>query len=139
MGDDTKSKGRKPAQESQRIALSTPWGGPQQLLSRGSRCEFESPSDSNEFIRERTRLHETYVREEAKSRRVGLVLAFLGIVAAAAIVQFAPAGREKLSYWIGAALIIFAAGSCGFGRVWGKASRISFGADQDRGTQESRD
>ncbi len=30
------------------------------------------------------------------------------------------------------ALVIFAAGSCGFGRIWGKASKFSFGADQDQ-------
>ena len=82
-------------------------------------------------MKERTRLHEIYIREESRNKRIGLVLAFLLILFASLIVLFAPAGRETISYWIGAALIIFAAGTAGFGRVWGKAASISFGADQD--------
>jgi hypothetical protein len=38
-------------------------------------------------------------------------------------------GRETLSYWIGATLVIFAAGAVGYKRVWGKTKDVSMGAD----------
>jgi uncharacterized membrane protein YedE/YeeE len=83
----------------------------------------------NRSIGERTRLHETYIRQQALNRRIGLVLAFALILAAAAVVMFASPGRETLSYWIGAALVIFAAGAVGFGQVRVKAPGISLDAD----------
>lgn len=129
------SNDRKPdvdATNELRISLSPPWGTIPQALGRATRCELDGDAQADLFIRERTRLHETYLHEEARSRRFGLLLAFMLIVIAATFIQFAPVGREKLSYWIGGALLIFAAGASGFGRVWGRASDISFGADQDR-------
>ena len=116
-----------------RVSLSTPWGGSQTTFGINNTCEYDANGAANEFVRERTRLHELYLREEAKSKRLGLILGFLLVAIAGTCVQFAPAGREVLSYWIGGALVIFAAGSCGFGRVWGKVSRISFGADRGDG------
>ena len=77
-------------------------------------------------------MHETYIREQALNKRIGLFLAFFLILGAALIVLFAPEGREVISYWIGMALLVFAAGAVGFGRVWGKVANISFGADQDK-------
>jgi O-antigen/teichoic acid export membrane protein len=90
-----------------------------------------SAESAEEFIRERTRLHELYIREQERTKRIGLVLAAVLILAASALVLFAPTGRETLSYWIGAALVIFAAGAMGYKRVWGKSKNITFGADQD--------
>jgi len=137
MSDDMKSKKRL-VRGPYRVSLSAPWG-PQQTINRTSRCDFDATTEVDEFIRERTRLHEIYLREAAKTKRLGLLLGFLLIVIAAVIIQFAPAGRERLSYWIGGALVIFAAGSCGFGRVWGRASAISFGAGQDRRSVDSHE
>lgn len=140
MSEDLKSNQRRGG-EPQRVSLSTPWG-PRQSISRSYRCDLKTDADIDEikeFIGQRTRLHEAYIREEAKSRRLGLVLAFLLILAAALVVQFAPVGRENLSYWIGAALVIFAAGSCGFGRIWGKALGISFGADRGQHALDRKD
>ena len=113
------------------IDLSAPWGMPQgaRNVAIGGRGDTDF---GNNFVKERTRLHEIYIREEARTKRIGLILAFLLILAAASIMLFAPAGREFLSYWIGSALIIFAAGAVGFSRVWGRAAKISFGADQDK-------
>ncbi|WP_036305042.1 hypothetical protein [Methylobacter tundripaludum] len=138
--DDKKRPNR--TENGSKISLSTPWGGTQSsernARTRGKRnvlytpiSEESSPDIHNNFVKERTRLHEIYIREESRNKRIGLVLAFLLILFASLIVLFAPAGRETISYWIGAALIIFAAGTAGFGRVWGKAASISFGADQD--------
>lgn len=112
------------------IRLSTPWGGEQNI---GGYIYNESTAHlHNNFVKERTRLHEVYILEQAKNKRIGLILAFLLILLAALLMLFAPEGKETLSYWIGAALVIFSAGVLGFGRVWGKAANISFGADQDR-------
>ena len=84
------------------------------------------------FLQERTRLHETYIKEQERTKRIGMIAAMILILGAAALILFAPAGRETLSYWIGAALVIFAAGAMGYPRVWGKSKNISFGADQDQ-------
>ncbi|MCI5194383.1 MAG: hypothetical protein D3915_14860 [Candidatus Electrothrix sp. AU1_5] len=113
------------------IRLSAPWGGDQNIAFGCIRQESTSDFHNN-FVKERTRVHEIYILEQAKNKRIGLVLAFLLILLAALLILFAPEGRETLSYWIGAALVIFSAGALGFGRVWGKAANISFGADQDR-------
>ena len=123
---------RRPSDNGSSIKLSAPWGGSQNISNIAWIPEESSPDIHNNFVKERTRLHEIYIREQARNKRVGLILAFLLILSASAIVLFAPTGRETLSYWIGAALIIFAAGTAGFGRVWGKAANISFGADQDQ-------
>jgi hypothetical protein len=135
--DDKKKPNR--IENGSKISLSTPWGGHQSSGRNAIRKNVlykpiseESSSDiDNNFVKERTRLHEIYIREESRNKRIGLVLAFLLILFASLIVLFAPVGRETISYWIGAALIIFAAGTVGFGRVWGKAASISFGADHD--------
>jgi hypothetical protein len=117
-----------------RIELSVPWGEmkPNFFGRPFNLSEESSPEIYKFFIKERTRLHEIYIREESKNKRVGLTLSFLLILLASLLLIFAPEGRETLSYWIGTALIIFSAGTMGFGRVWGKAANISFGADQDK-------
>lgn len=125
-GKSTQSKsGEKVPTDKSRIELSVPWGGPLQVGPSGDGSE-------DLFIKERTRLHEYYIRQESINKRIGLILAFLLILAAVLVVLFAPEGRETMSYWVGAALIVFAAGAVGFGRVWAKASQISFGADGDK-------
>lgn len=108
-----------------RQKMSAPW-------SDAAYCS--APTNVEEFVAERSRVHETYIVEQAKSRRFGLLLAFLLILAAAAAVMFAPEGRQSLSYWIGAALLVFAAGASGFGRVWGKTATFEFSVD--RGVQK---
>ncbi len=118
---------RKASRRSAELKLSCPWGLHQTQEARNMDKAFYS-----NFISERTRVHETYIREQARNKRIGLILSFLLIIAASTIILFAPKGRETLSYWIGAALVIFAAGSVGFSRVLGKAANVSFGADQDK-------
>lgn len=118
--------------ESNQVRLSVPWGGHQGYRNVMSNIAgLPSAESAEEFIRERTRLHELYIREQERTKRIGLVLAAVLILAASALVLFAPTGRETLSYWIGAALVIFAAGAMGYKRVWGKSKNITFGADQD--------
>lgn len=112
------------------VDLSAPWGAPQSIYS--GTCSQDGSLDNADFVRERSRVHEVFIREQAKNKRIGLFLSFALIILAALVVVFAPEGRQTLSYWVGAALLVFAAGACGFGRIWGKTRNISFGADQDR-------
>jgi hypothetical protein len=121
------------------IDMIAPWAEsgapPQQFYQPGQGGDFSGeggPEAMAIFVKERSRVHEVFIREQAKNKRIGLILAFVLIILASLLVLFAPDGRQTLSYWIGGALIIFAAGASGFGRVWGKAYNFSFGADRDR-------
>src|SRR5215470_16875796 len=131
------------------ISLSTPWDDTTNIAtvksprSRRRDCNLLTERPRNDgggmssdtaqiFLLERTRLHETYIKEQERTKRIGIILSAVLIFGAAALILFAPAGRETLSYWIGAALVIFAAGTLGYQRVWGKTKNISFGADQDQ-------
>lgn len=109
------------------VTLSPPWGREQSI----SLSEHASTISVGSFVEERSRVHAIYIREHAKNKRIGLILSAALILLAALIVTFAPEGRQTMSYWIGAALLVFAAGASGFGRIWGKTKNISFGADQD--------
>ena len=122
-----------------RIKLSVPWESSiynmscQSYICNENVSRFPASSNhSNVFITERTRLHETYIRQQAINKRIGMILSFILILSAALIVTFAPNDRQNISYWVGASLVVFAGGAVGFGRVWGKAANISFGADQDK-------
>jgi hypothetical protein len=135
MSSDKKKKpGEMPARRKREdgdaeFQLSAPWGASNAMPNAaGGLRDVDVPF----FISERTRLHELYIREQEKTKRLSLILAACVTVAAAGVVLFAPEGRETLSYWIGAALLIFASGAAGYRRVWGKTKSFSFGADQDR-------
>jgi len=82
------------------------------------------------FVKDQTRLLELHIKEHEKTKRIALILGFALILAASTMILFAPEGREQLSYWIGAALVIFAAGTVGYTHVWGKTKNLSFGAGQ---------
>jgi hypothetical protein len=118
----------------ERRHIGTPVDREQWLEEQDSRNTFGRTSDDAAltFLQERTRVHETYIKEQERTKRIGMILSVVLILGAAALILFAPAGRETLSYWIGAALVIFAAGAMGYQRVWGKSKNLSFGADQDR-------
>lgn len=159
-----RTKDKDPAPDRGQIKLSVPWsnaltnimGVPAEvryigtptdrrsqewLEEQDSRNVVERYSEETAlvFLRERTRLHETYIKEQERTKRIGTLLAALLILGAAALILFAPEGRETLSYWIGAALVIFAAGSVGYRRIWGKSRNLFFAADQDRQNLESND
>jgi len=115
-------------QEDSTIRISAPWGGYNisQSMGRGIRDE---PADPNHFISERSRVHEAYIVEQEKTKRLSLILSAILLLSACLIFIFAPEGREKISTWIGIGLVITAAGAAGYKRVWGKTKSMSFGAD----------
>src|SRR5262245_31207130 len=142
MSESERKSDRSEANPSERneVNLAAPWAALTEL-GLGSyanliRCRSilgdSSAAALEAFITERTKLHETYIKEQERTKRIGMILSVILILGAAALVLFAPAGRETLSYWIGAALVIFAAGAMGYQRIWGKSKNLSFGADQDR-------
>jgi hypothetical protein len=75
------------------------------------------PAEMEEFIRLRTDLHGLYIREAQRTHRIGMGLAAALLAFACAIPVFAPPGRETLSYWVGLALFVFAAGSMGYSSI----------------------
>lgn len=70
--------------------------------------------------------------ELEKTKRLWLILSVAALLVALLIITFAPEGRQTLSYWLGGALLVFAAGAAGYRRVLGKAPGFSVGADQDK-------
>jgi hypothetical protein len=119
------------------VKLSPPWGGSQTVAARVAthvrQCKTSGSDDDGQgeiFVVERSRVHEAYIREQEKTKRLGLILAAALLIAAGAMLLFAPAGREKISYFVAVALLLFAAGAAGYKRVWATTKSYSFGADQ---------
>ncbi|WP_448548879.1 hypothetical protein [Thalassotalea fusca] len=110
------------------LYISAPWGN-SNIMQGVSRVSRDNPVDPNLFVSERSRVHEAYIIEQEKTKRLSLILSAVLLLAACLIFIFAPEGREQVSTWIGAALVVTAAGAAGYKRVWGKSKIISFGAD----------
>ncbi len=121
--DDKPSSEKASDQKKPHFELTSPWG-----TDAGATMNFTA----DELIKARTKLHVEALKEGEKTKRLALVLAAVMVVAALLAVLFAPAGREVVSYWIGATLFVFAAGAAGYKRVWGKSKVVSVGADQDK-------
>jgi len=96
----------------------------------GQTIETSSPEVAHEFIDLRTQFHRAYFADQECTRRLSLVLATVLLLSGIFLVVFAPQERQGLSYFLGGALVVFAAGAAGFRRVWGKSKYLSFGADQ---------
>ena len=100
------------------LHLSPPWNSVAERFARGNVAiqegSFLSPEDLKNFVETRTGLHNLYIRETQRTRRLAMCLAAALLALASVIPVFAPAGRENMSYWIGAALFVFAAGSMGY-------------------------
>lgn len=107
------------------VRQSPPWvlvGDHQQVLSRGTRA------DAAAFLAERSKVHSLYIVEENQTKRLGMKIGATLVISAVAMMIIAPPGREVLSYWLGAALFIVAAGCVGYKRVWAKTKNNTIGA-----------
>lgn len=92
---------------------------------------FYSEEGMEAFVRARTELHALYIRETQLTRRIAMSIAG-GLLALACLIPIlAPAGRETISYWIGLALFVFAAGSMGYSsiRIATEKRRLSLSQD----------
>ena len=99
--------------DSDGTSLSTPWGGDCGRYLRGP----ENESVTKTFLEARSNVHATYILETEKTKRMGYGLSTLLLAIACIVPIFAPAGREVLSWWMSAALLVFAAGAMGFTRI----------------------
>jgi hypothetical protein len=121
-----RSKSAKPPPQ-YTVNLSAPWGDDPSPCFIGSGFQFKA---IEQFLIERTRLHEVFIREEAKTKRLGLALGTLLFLAACLVIVFAPESRQGVASWVGAAMLVAAAGVVGYKRVWGKSTILTFSADQ---------
>jgi hypothetical protein len=108
------------------VELTTPWGSNNQYV------KTYNGNEASDFVKRRTDLHDSYIKETEKTKRIALFLAVILVLSASSILCFAPVGKETVAIWISASLFVFAAGSAGYKRVWGKSKFISFGADNGR-------
>jgi len=121
--------------------MQPPWGGANQIIQvhkefrgKGQALPNMATGDDEmvrEFVRERSKVHEAFIREEAKTKRLGLILAVIMVIVASAILSFFPKENQPTAIWISAALFVFLAGAAGYKRVWGKSKTISFGANSE--------
>lgn len=88
---------------------------------------------TQEFIKERSRIHEIYIKEQERTKRISLSISAILFIASLTLILFAPKGREELSFWLGGALLVFSAGIAGYKRIWGRTRKISIGADKNKG------
>jgi hypothetical protein len=112
-----------PDGEKPHFEMSSPWG-----TDAGASMEFKA----DDMIRGRTELHVQALKEEEKTKRLALVVTAVMVLGAMLGIVFAPAGREVVSYWIGATLLVFAAGAAGYKRVWGRSRLLDVGGDQNK-------
>ena len=113
------------------IKISAPWGGTQQvMLSKIG--NFKDSTVQDNFIKERSRVHSEYIKENEKTKRISLITSAIILALGLVIIIFGPAEKQTLSNWIGVSLIILAAGTAGYKRVWAKSKLIEIKADQDR-------
>jgi hypothetical protein len=101
--------------ESQNIRLSVPWAA--EPTNEGHSMEAFLAA---QFVEERSRVHETFIRETEKTKRLGYGLAASLLATACILPVFAPVGHEVISWWISASLFVFAAGAMGYTHVSAK-------------------
>jgi len=102
------------------IWLSAPWSnGASNLVNYiGQPVDDVSLAVAQQFVRERTEVHRSYIEQTEKTKRFGYGLA-AGLLAIACIVPvITPPEREDTSWITSAALFVFAAGSMGYTTIW---------------------
>ena len=92
-------------------------------------ANIEDNENTELFIKERTRVHELYIKKQEKTKRVSLILAVVLVIISVFLLIFAPEGKETLSYIVCSILFVFAAGAVGYKRIWGKLPFTEFRAE----------
>jgi hypothetical protein len=112
--------------EKDEVKISAPWGGKQQFMQSSKLRDSEA---TKHFVEERSKVHTMFIVEQEKTKRLGLVLSVILLIAAMLIVLFSPEDKEVVSYWIGGALLLFSAGAAGYKRIWAKTPLFEVDAD----------
>jgi hypothetical protein len=105
-----------------RISVSAPWGD-RCIQSLRQVLHSDSELVGGRFLQERSRVHEAFIRETEKTKRLGFGLAAALLALACIVPIFAPEGRETASWWVSAALFVFSAGSMGYTTIWLKMKK----------------
>ena len=95
------------------------WGpnAPEKPTSRTAKSLDGKATTATRFVEARSKVHDTYIREHNRTKRLGLIISAVMLVGSCCIIIFAPQGRELASYIIGAFLVLTAAGVAGFTAV----------------------
>ena len=124
-------------EESEQIELSAPWSGANRQIARNvsirglkNLASGTKLRDNKVFIRERSAVHSKYIEETEKTKRTAIIVGCLCLLSSAAVLLFAPSGKEIVSYVIAFVLFIVAAGAFGFTRVAVKRGDFTVGADR---------
>lgn len=117
------------------VLLSAPWGA--QLV----RCNVPARlHEVTRVVEDRSRVHEEWIRQDARTKRLALIIGAILFVAGCQVIVFAPSGRETVAAIVGAAMLVVAAGTAGYRRVWGRTPLIAIGAgDTELTTASTRD
>jgi hypothetical protein len=115
--------------ERNEIKISTPWGGYQQM---GNVIISPNQRIQRKFIEDRSKVHLEYIKETEKTKRISLIASAILLALGLVIIIFGPTEKQTLSYWIGASLLLLAAGTAGYKRIWAKSKILDIKADQDK-------
>lgn len=126
--ENVDSENHEKADNRNEVRLTPPWADGPRFVNV-STFAFPDRDMMRNFVDRRTMAHELYIKEEAKTKRLTLVISAVFLLAAIAVILFAPDGREIRSLFISGILLVFAAGTFGYKRVYGKTKGIYFGAD----------
>lgn len=118
------------------VRISAPWGEGQ-YFDPGPMQAVVQQQATNDFLRIRSELHRTYIVEQEKTKRLGLLVACALLIVGAAVVIFAPDGRDAVANWMGGALVVAAAGAVGFSRVHAKSPLFEVGAGTSHATPKA--
>src|SRR5262249_28254928 len=80
------------------------------------------------LVEVRSRVHEEWIRQNARTKRLALIIGAVLFFAGCQVIVFAPSGRETVAAIVGAAMLVVAAGTAGYRRVWGRRPLVSVGA-----------
>lgn len=137
------------------IRLSVPWESGASNIAPQSIIGY-SDASAMEFVKERSRVHQKFIEErektkrlqedaetkrrqedaktkrlleDAKTKRWGLLISALLGLGGGVILIFAPDGKQAFANWIGATLFVVAGGAAGYKRIWFKSKGINVGAE----------
>lgn len=117
------------------VSMSPPWVGDKSCIRNNWAMQNASSSYDDErlieFVKRRSEVHERYISETEKTRRLSLGLAALAFIAALLVLAFVPKDDSILSYGIAVTLLVTAAGAAGYKRVWAKTSKIEVSVDEN--------
>jgi len=110
------------------VNLSAPWEG---TATQCVVCAVPTRVEEvTRVVEDRSRVHAEWIRENARTKRVALVIGAVLFLAGCQVIVFAPSGRETVAAIVGAAMLVVAAGTAGYRRVWGRTPLISVGAGE---------